>query len=292
MVEKAFAKVNLHLEVCGLRKDGYHNIQSVMASLNLADVLSLVSLNQRDDATCNVKIIPDGGSQVSLLKDLPEKDNLITKAVLAYFKKQKTGVDVELKLKKEIPSGAGLGGGSSDAAAMLRLLNERFSFYTLEQLNEIAATIGADVPFCLSSSVAFCEGIGDKITKLPNIGNYYVVLVNDATHVNTKLAYQKIDQIKLTKRASHEILVKDELLKGKFPFSSFYNSFEDVVFEEHLALKKYKSSLLSMGAFFALMSGSGSTVYGLFTDFDLADKAKCYFESNGLMVYLSAFNHK
>lgn len=279
-IEYANAKVNLHLEILKKRSDGYHDIFSVMASTNLHDLLQLNKLDLCSDNT--VKLFFDNitGEYKDLIRDLPTEDNLIYKAASLYFEKVDKSAIIHLDIEKNIPAGGGLGGGSSDAAAMLRLLNNELNYYTEQQMLEIAEKVGADVPFCLKGGIAICEGIGEIIEPIDVNIPYSVVIVNNGTHVNTKEAYSYIDmskQVKMSEMAYKErknqikSILKNRMLDD---FNTYFkNDFEEPVFKKHFSVESLKNKIKDLGADFTIMTGSGSTIIGLFKNKNIANKA-------------------
>ncbi|UTC63704.1 4-(cytidine 5'-diphospho)-2-C-methyl-D-erythritol kinase [Treponema sp. OMZ 788] len=250
---KAHAKINLHLEVLGKRKDGFHDIVSVFAPISLADELLMQRIPDKKE--CRV---------MSPLADLPE-ENTITRVYQEF--QHFTGISggISVRILKRIPEGAGLGGGSSDAASVLRGLNYMFSTgLTEEDLRAIALKIGSDVPFFLEYGAAVVRGRGEEIKRISVSSDYFGILIYPGVKSATPRAYS------LLKRNESEIpnpAFNPELFCGRdcreWPF---FNSFEDVLFLEYPAIKKAKLDLLTYGADFALMSGAGSSVFGLFKD--------------------------
>lgn len=273
-VEKAYAKINLHLEVLSKRLDGYHDIQSVMASLNLADILTFDKLESNTTGEINISFTASGKYK-EIFDELPVKKNLVYKAVEKYLEKSGFGVSFSINIEKNIPAGAGLGGGSSDAAAVLRYLNDSFKLYKKDELIVIASAVGADVPFCLEPGIALCTGIGEVIERLDSVIPYQVVLVNDDIHVNTGNAYNYMDKVLNKKTPEVE---KNEIIsiinKGMLDVKNicFINDFEIAVFEQFPKVKEIKNRISDEGAVFTLMTGSGSTIFGLFEDSISASK--------------------
>jgi 4-diphosphocytidyl-2-C-methyl-D-erythritol kinase len=294
--DKAYAKVNLHLKVLNKRFDGYHNILSLMASVGLYDLLKLdeCDLQKNKAASFVMEIISDGGNYSSVIEKIPVEKNLIYKAAKRYSEISGLSGRISLRVQKDIPSGGGLGGGSSDAASMLRLLNSHYGLMSKSELIECAKNVGADVPFCIDGGVAFCEGIGEKIRQLPGIDGFNVLIVNNGTQVDTVAAYKMLDdarEIKNRKYVSKQsgiiecITVKDYL---NF-FSMLENDFEEVVFEKNPSLGAIKKAMYDLSADFSIMTGSGSTVIGVFIDIDKAKRAREQFLSKKMWVYLSEF---
>ena len=250
---KAHAKINLHLEVLGKRSDGFHDLVSVFAPISLADELLMQRIPDKKE--CKV---------LSPLAELPV-ENTITRAYEEF--KNFTGISegVSVRILKRIPEGAGLGGGSSDAASVLLGLNDMFSADLKEEdLRAIALKIGSDVPFFLENGAAVVKGRGEEIKRVSLFSDYFGILIYPGIKSATPRAYS------LLGRKESEIrnpAFNPELFCGKdcreWPF---FNSFEDVLFNEYPAIKKAKLDLLKHGADFALMSGAGSSVFGLFKD--------------------------
>ena len=257
---KAHAKINLHLEVLGKRSDGFHDLVSVFAPISLADELLMQRIPDKKE--CRV---------LSPLAELPA-ENTITRAYEEF--KNFTGISegVSVRILKRIPEGAGLGGGSSDAASVLLGLNDMFSADLKEEdLRAIALKIGSDVPFFLGNGAAVVKGRGEEIKRLSLFSDYFGILIYPGIKSTTPRAYR------LLGRKESEIrkpAFDPELFCGKdcreWPF---FNSFEDVLFNEYPAIKKAKLDLLKYGADFALMSGAGSSVFGLFKDEKTAENA-------------------
>lgn len=257
---KAHAKINLHLEVLGKRSDGFHDLVSVFAPISLADELLMQRIPDKKE--CKV---------LSPLAELPV-ENTITRAYEEF--KNFTGISegVSVRILKRIPEGAGLGGGSSDAASVLLGLNDMFSADLKEEdLRAIALKIGSDVPFFLENGAAVVKGRGEEIKRVSLFSDYFGILIYPGIKSATPRAYS------LLGRKESEIrkpAFDPELFCGKdcreWPF---FNSFEDVLFNEYPAIKKAKLDLLTYGADFALMSGAGSSVFGLFKDEKTAENA-------------------
>jgi 4-diphosphocytidyl-2-C-methyl-D-erythritol kinase len=278
---RAYAKINLHLEVLNRRNDGYHNIFSIMASVGLHDLLKLEKLDITGGSgtASAVSIVNRGGDNASVLDDIPVEDNIITRAVLAYFNKAGVSGDVVFALTKNIPSGAGMAGGSTDAAAAIMLLNNSLNRFSTEELLDMAAPIGADVPFCLRGGFALCRGIGDVVTPLPGGLPYQVVIVNRGIHVNTGEAYRALnrdgDETKWAVPTSgFEDAINDALSRGTLDgvVGLLRNDFEEPVFAVHPQLRELKEYFYHNGALFSAMTGSGSSIIALYDNEDRADK--------------------
>jgi 4-diphosphocytidyl-2-C-methyl-D-erythritol kinase len=298
-IEYANSKINLHLEVLNKRNDGYHNIFSIMASTDLHDLLKLKSLTLLDGENVKLNIEEITGKYANLIKELPIEENLIYKAAKVYFERIGKAAIISIDVEKNIPAGGGLGGGSSDAAAMLRLLNRELKLLTDAELLEISVKIGADVPFCLVGGIAFCEGIGEKIEQIYADLTYTVLIVNNGTHINTKEAYSFLDNRDISqinsdkdlsqKKMQFNLFIKQGMLDEINKY--FKNDFEAPVFKKNLSIVELKKIVQQLGADFTIMTGSGSTIIGLFKNYNIASRAcKSLLDINKvLQVHLASF---
>ena len=260
------AKVNIGLKVLGLRGDGYHDIITIFQEINLFDSIS-ISTNEKG---CNFKC------DVNWLKN--DKDNL---CVIAFeiMKKKFDIRGINIDLKKNIPKGSGLGGGSSNAANVLKGIRDLHSLNISDnELEEIAVEVGADVPFFIRGSIQLGEGIGNRLTTLKTkIKGKYLIIIPD-TEIDTSWAYSKFKKeldsssssINFAGLSNEKTISLDKL---KF----FENDFESIVVPTYPEIGKIKEALLAQGAEFASLSGSGSTVYGIFNDDVYLNNAFSYF---------------
>ncbi|MBP7602555.1 MAG: 4-(cytidine 5'-diphospho)-2-C-methyl-D-erythritol kinase [Spirochaetes bacterium] len=269
MESKAFAKINLHLEVLNKRQDGYHEILSLMAEIGVFDLLKLVETRPRE--TVSVSIVPDGGAYPEILHGIPGDENLIAKAVRAYCREAGITGEYVFSLRKNIPAGAGMGGGSADAAAALRLMNARYNRLSHDALARVALGVGADVPFCLNGGVAICTGIGEKIERLDVLPDWTVLVADMGIHVDTRAAYSMLGRGDVPRFDDSILLARVEKLGAALRTGNLNdlcgmarNDFEDVVFERHPAIREARDGLRRGGAVCAFMTGSGSAVVGLF----------------------------
>lgn len=275
---KAPAKVNLYLEIKSRRPDGYHELLTLFLHLQKPfDILEVEPLEAGQGLVLDCPI-----------PGLKDEDNLIFKAWDKFAKATGFRPDISLRLSKDIPTGAGLGGGSTDAAAMLRFLNEQAGPHALEPnaLNKLAASLGADVPFFLMDGPAWATGIGEELTPADvDLEGVTLVLVCPDIHVSTAKAYSDWDKryadAPETKAAEGFLTSAGSDNNNPFPNSQLvlFNDFESTVFEAHSELRKIKEKLLSLGACGAVMSGSGSSVFGLFRDETTARRAAGKFNS-------------
>ncbi len=257
------AKINLTLDILGRREDGYHNIKTVMQTISLCDTVS-VSLRGNGEITVDCS-----------RKDIPcDKSNIAHKAAGRFFCEYREMSGADIYIKKNIPTQAGLAGGSADGAAVLVALNELCGKpFSDSELERMGALVGADVPFCVRCGTALAEGIGDKLTPLPPLGECFVVLVKPPVSISTAQAYSAVDSVCDYSAPSKST---DSLLRKLADISTvgglLFNDFERATaLPEILALK---DNILSQnGCLGACMTGSGSVVYGLFDEKTLADEA-------------------
>ncbi len=254
----AFAKINLRLEILGKRPDGYHELRTIFQTVSLHDDLKL---KRAKDAGISLRV--EGNAALS---GEPAEKNLVYRAVQAIRQELKNSGGVEIELKKRIPAGRGLGGGSSDAAAAmigyLRLTGKKLM---PERLMEIGASLGADVPFFLQGGRALGIGRGDEIYPLPDIEPKTILIVSPAEiHVPTPDAYRWLNAPELTKTAENPKLWRFCVLAWSVQGTGLLNDFEGAVFQHYPRLSEIKRDLLQKGATEALLAGSGSAVIGVF----------------------------
>jgi 4-diphosphocytidyl-2-C-methyl-D-erythritol kinase len=296
---RAYAKVNLHLEVLNRRDDGYHNIVSLMANVELHDLLKLESFDLYDSrkGEVHVTIVSTGGTHKGLVGSIPAGDNLITRAASAYLGKKNMCGNIVFSIEKNIPAGAGLAGGSSDAAAALKLLNGKLSGLTEEEMTLIGSGIGADVPYCLQGGFALCRCTGEIVVPVPGKFPYWVLIANDGIHVDTALAYKslkrntEIDQPREAAVGKRIREIVNAVSRGSAETlrQVAVNDFECPVFKQHPKIGKLKERLYTLGADFSTMSGSGSSVIGIFKKKDRAVRAQTKLEGECREVIFTKF---
>lgn len=249
------AKINIGLRITGKRADGYHEIETIFYPVSLCDALEVVtdSGDSQSDTLVVTGINAGGG--------LPE-DNLVIKAVKK-LREQYSFPILKIHLHKVIPSGAGLGGGSSDAASVLKIINKAFKLdISTDGLKSIALTLGSDCPFFIEDQPAYATGRGEVLNVLkPVLRDFYIMLINPRIHIPTKAAYENCTPIKAT--ASLHELINNPVSEWK---RLIFNDFEDYVFKKYPVIRIIKKNLYNAGALYSSLSGSGSTVYGIFTD--------------------------
>ena len=254
------AKVNLYLRVLRKRDDGYHDILSLMQQIDLCDELTFSKT-------------PRGVAVRCPGVDLPEdQENIVYRAASAFFSRLGVPPAIGIAIRKRIPVGAGLGGGSSNAATTLVALNEMYdSPLTREELMKLGAGIGADVPFFVFGKTAWASGIGDLLTEAPALPSLWFVLVNPGFAVSTKTVYQRLNFALTKPGISYSIprfFTVEDLARH------LLNDLEAVTLKIHPVLDSMKTLLLENGAVGALMSGSGPTVFGIFGDEESACRAE------------------
>lgn len=244
------AKINLGLRVVSRRPDGYHHIETVFYPVPLCDALEIVPSEIGETTFSQNGILVDGN---------PE-DNLVMKA-FRLLEKDFNLPKIAVYLRKQIPFGAGLGGGSADAAFMLKLLNDFAGLgLSVEELEKYAGRLGADCPFFIRNNPVFAEGIGDIFTPIEiSLQGYYLVLVKPDIYVSTKEAYAGITPKQPSDRLMDIIRLPIEEWRDLMT-----NDFEEGIFARYPAIGEIKRTLYRMGAVYASMSGSGSSVFGIF----------------------------
>jgi 4-diphosphocytidyl-2-C-methyl-D-erythritol kinase len=261
---RAPAKVNLHLRVYGRRSDGFHGLRSIFQAISLADNIVVRSLKQPERA------------EIDGVFDCPPEKTTFYKAIVAFRKETGVLEGVSVKAEKAIPAGGGLGGGSSDAASLLVALDALFETHLgLERLSRLGESIGSDVPFFLKGGAALVQGRGELVEAIPAREDFAILLVFPGFGVSTPEAYRLLDRIRPDD--SHEPDPDAESLRAAYrlPIAAwpFLNSFEGPVSTVQPEIARWIGRLEEAGALFARMSGSGSTVFGVFPDADAAKAA-------------------
>lgn len=247
------AKINLGLNIVSKRPDGYHNLETVFYPLAIKDALEIIVKDGQGRDT-----FFESGIKV----DASPETNLVMRA-LSLMRKHYDFPFVEVHLLKKIPFGAGLGGGSADASFMLKLLNQTFQLNASdEELIRLAVQLGADCPFFIYNHPVFATGIGEVFEKIElSLKNYYFVLIKAEIHVPTKDAFALISP----KQPKHSLMEIVKLPVAEWK-GLMVNDFEESVFAKYPTIGDIKNSLYRQGALYASMSGSGSSVYGIFTE--------------------------
>jgi len=261
--EKAWAKVNLTLDVLGKREDGFHDLKSVMQTVSLCDDIEIIVGTGRPwELVCDQQGIPC------------DERNLAWKAADVFCRT--VGVDPNglcIRIEKRIPSGAGMGGGSADAAAVLRGLNRHFGEpMTIWQLADLGAQVGSDVPFCVAGGTIMCEGRGEKLRKLPDMPKCILLGCKPEFSVSTPALYKKLDEVGMEIHPDNDAM-EASIAAGDIRgiAANLINVFDPVVSREHPEIQRIKDACLSHGALAAQMTGSGSVVFAIMPDMTSAE---------------------
>jgi 4-diphosphocytidyl-2-C-methyl-D-erythritol kinase len=254
MITYPNAKINLGLNIVEKRPDGYHNLETVFYPINLQDALEVNLLEGEEEFSLKVSGVPIEGE--------PE-NNLVVKAYRLLKKDYPEMPAIDIHMYKHIPTGAGLGGGSADAAFMIKLLNDKFKLnLSIEKMEEYAAILGADCAFFIQNKPVFATGIGNIFEPIQlSLKGYYLVLVKPDIFVSTKDAFAHIIPTQPTQSLKEIIRMPVETWRA-----TMKNDFEDSVFQKFPEIAAIKDKLYDLDAVYASMSGSGSSVYGIFRE--------------------------
>lgn len=261
---KAEAKINLSLDILGKLPNGYHSVEMIMQAIPLCD-------------TVTVEDCDGGGIELVCEKEGVPTDDRNTAYKAAQLFLQKTGVKRKIKitLDKKIPAAAGMAGGSTDAAAVLKGLNQLFNEpLDKEEVLSLCVKIGADVPFCYLGGCAVCEGIGEVLTPIKPLENAYLVIAKPDFEVSTKWVYQNFKMENVSKHPNTKAVIESvETGNLKALCENTANVLESVTEKEYPVISEYKEKLYQKGAVLSMMSGSGPTVFGIFSDKEKAEDA-------------------
>ncbi len=266
----AYAKINLHIDVLNRLENGYHNVRMIMQQISLYDKIHIS--------------VKEGNSISVFCEGIENSHNIVTKAVQKLLGATRKKMAVCIHIEKNIPVAAGLGGGSSDAASVLKGLNELLGFNLGDDaLEQIGLELGADVPFFIRGGTALAEGIGEKLHSLPTCQDVCYLLINPGFEVSTAWVY---GNLRLTSKRDNATLFR---YRGTYQdvLDNLHNDLEDVVLTRFPVLGSIKEELLMAGADGALMSGSGPTVFGVFRDQEKAVRARRRFENTPWRVFLA-----
>lgn len=278
LYEGAFAKLNLTLDVLGKRADGYHDIRSIMQTVSIRDDVEIdIGTGKPWTLSCDREDIPT------------DSRNLAWKAAEVFFEAAGKDPDgIAIRITKRIPAQAGMGGGSADAAAVLRALNRHYGEpFSILALAELGAQIGSDVPFCTVCGTAMAEGRGERLRMLPKMPDCCIVVCKPDFSVSTPEIYRKIEGKTFARRPNHKAM-ESALLAGDLGrvCENLCNVFDPIVTEEHLELNYIKSIFHSYGAVGQLMTGSGSAVYAIVESFEYAAVICNMLRENYPQVYI------
>ena len=279
LYEGAFAKINLTLDVLGKRDDGYHDLQSVMQTISVRDDIEIdVGTGKPWVLHCSEEGIPT------------DERNLAWKAAELYLNTIGKDPDgLEIRITKRIPMEAGMGGGSADAAAVLRALNRHYGNpLSLPALAELGSFIGSDVPFCTLCGTAMVEGRGERIRKLPDMPECFFVICKPDFSSSTPALYEKLDSAEIGKRPDNRAM-ESAVLAGDLVkiCENIHNVFDPVVTAEHLELNYIKSLFHNYGAMAYQMTGSGSAVFAVVSEFEVAAVICSMLKDNYQKIYIA-----
>lgn len=256
MKGKAYAKINISLDVVGKREDNYHLLKMIMQNIDLYDEITINKIEKDIVLRCNKKFIPT------------DERNLAYKAAKIFMDTYNLQGGVFINIKKNIPVSAGLAGGSTDCATTLKLMNKLFDINASdEELINIGVNLGADVPYCIKGGTALCEGIGEEITQLEPFIGHILILVKPPFSVSTKEVYRSFDIDKARIHPRTQSLIK-AMEEHDLNFVSIYmkNLLENVTIRNHRSISIIKEKMIEFGALGSMMSGSGPSVFGFFDD--------------------------
>ena len=262
LYEGAYAKVNLTLDVLGKRPDGYHDLETIMQTVSIRDDIEIdIGTGKPWKLVCDKEGIPC------------DERNLAWKAAKLYCDAMGKDPDgLEIRITKRIPSGAGMGGGSADAAAVLRALNKHYGEpLSIGALAELGAQVGSDVPFCVICGTAMCEGRGERMRRLPDMPDCIIVVCKPEFSVSTPALYKKLDEVAIANRPDNRAM-ESALYAGDIEkiAHGLCNVFDPVVTADHLELNYIKSIFHQYGAMGYQMTGSGSACFAIVSEFEVA----------------------
>jgi 4-diphosphocytidyl-2-C-methyl-D-erythritol kinase len=266
--EKAYGKINLALDVLYRRDDGYHEISSIMQQVSLHDTVIIEEGGRGVEIECDNHLVP------------LDHTNLVHKAWEEISRLTGTKTGIRVKIHKRIPVAAGLAGGSSNGAAVLKGLNEMWDLgLSVKDLMDIGGRIGADIPFCILGGTALAEGIGERLTSLKPFRDKHILLANPGIGISSAYAYNRLTIPKDNKPMEPmlQCIEKDDL---KCLAEEMFNVFEGAIIPENPIIGEIKKTMENNGALRALMSGSGASVFGLYDDLDKLEFAKRKLKEN------------
>lgn len=253
---KAYAKINIALDIVGKRDDGYHLLRMIMQTIDLYDIIEIEKNASGINIKCNKHYVPT------------DERNLAYRAAKLFKETYSINDGVDINLTKNIPVSAGLAGGSTDAAGVLKLMNKIFNINaSADELRMLGLKLGADVPYCIEGGTALCEGIGEKITTLKKFKDKILVLIKPPFGVSTKEVYKAFDMSKVIFHPKIDNLI--EKMKSDdiyFVAENMKNLLENVTLRKHKVIMNIKDEVKLNGAIGTLMSGSGPTVFAFFDD--------------------------
>ncbi|WP_026882077.1 4-(cytidine 5'-diphospho)-2-C-methyl-D-erythritol kinase [Clostridium akagii] len=277
MLLKAYAKINISLDIVGKREDEYHLLKMIMQSIDLYDVIQFNKASKGINITCNKQYVPT------------DERNIAYRVAKLFMDTYNINEGIQIDIIKNIPVAAGLAGGSTDGAAVLRGMRKLFKIATSDKkLMELGVEIGSDIPYCIVGGTALCEGIGEKILSLKHFKNKILVLVKPNFGVSTKEVYKNFDLTKVYRHPHTEDLIramdKEDL---KYVSNNMRNLLENVTLKKYPVLKEIKAEMIKYGALGSMMSGSGPTVFAFFEDMLTAQNCFSHMKESYDEVYIT-----
>ena len=277
IILNARAKVNLSLDVIRKRQDGYHDLRMIMQTVELHDSVLVEAIERGIEVGCDNLYVPSGTK------------NIAFKAAELIINRYGIKKGVRIKIQKRIPVAAGLAGGSSDAAAVLKGMNRLFALGIDEaELMLLGKSIGADVPYCIKGGTMLAEGIGEVLTGLPPLNGINIVLVKPGIGVSTAWVYKNLNLEEITKRPDTQMLI-NAIKENRIDLlaRNMVNVLETVTLKEYSVIEDIKKRLVELGALGSMMSGSGPTVFGIYPDAQSAEKAINCLNNKGWECFLT-----
>lgn len=277
MKVKAYAKINISLDVVGKREDGYHLLEMIMQTIDLYDIVEVKKIDSGIKLECDKYYVPT------------DERNIAYKAAMLFKEAYKINEGVYINITKNIPVCAGLAGGSTDGAAVLKLMNKLFDINASdEELMKIGVKLGADVPYCINGGTALCEGIGEKITQLKPFRDKILVLIKPPFGVSTKNVYKEFDLSRVVFHPNTKELIENiENNNLEFVANNMKNLLENVTLRKHRAILDIKENAKINGCLGTMMSGSGPTVFAFFDDMYKAQLCYDYMKSKYKDVFIT-----
>lgn len=274
------AKINIGLRILSKRKDGYHNIETIFYPVKLYDKIYIkIAPSKLKENKIKINFTPQQSIQI--------QDNICYKALHLFLRKYRIHKKYifDIRIKKKIPVGGGLGGGSSNAASVLKILAKHFKIPTFsKKFSKTALELGSDVPFFLINKPAYASSRGEKLAYLPNFKiPHHILIVYPKILISTKWAYDSLNRSKKKYSPKFRDIQSFDIKTAK---EIFVNDFEETVFKKYLEIRNIKEKMYSSGAVFALMSGSGSSVYGFFENKKALLTAKKYFKEKNYFAVM------
>ena len=279
----ANAKINLTLDILGKRDDGYHDVELVLQSIALADTLELAKIDKGIKFEMNIENVAGG-------ETLPtDENNLACRAAKIVIERYNLNEGVFIRLNKKIPITAGLAGGSTDAAAIIRGMNRLFNLrLTTNEMCELGAEIGSDVPFCIVGGTCLAYGRGEKLNRLADLPSIPIILLKPRGVISTAWAYNTYDSDKSSEHPDTTAICEAiNLSDTEAVFELMFNVLERVAVKKYPAINTYKDKLLEAGAVAAMMSGSGPSLFGIAKSHDDAIRIANTFKESGVQVFVT-----